>query len=72
MSDQRQRKARDGPAITVVIGIVGLLLGLGRCGFFKPAMRPADDYGISGAVFFFVGFGLFVGGIFWFLDRRRM
>lgn len=71
MTGNGTNRSRVAPAILIVIAAFGLLLGLGRCGFLQPAMRPAEDYGISGAFFLVVGFALLLGGLIWLSRRRR-
>jgi hypothetical protein len=52
-----------------VIAAVGLLLGIGRCGFLQPILKPADDYGISGSLLLFVGLVLLIIGYIWLTDQ---
>jgi|HubBroStandDraft_5_1064220.scaffolds.fasta_scaffold371792_2 hypothetical protein len=55
--------------ILIVIAAVGLLLGIGRCGFLQPILKPADDYGISGSLLLFVGLVLLIIGYIWLTDQ---
>jgi len=70
MSENKTNKSYIAPAILIVIAVVGLLVGIGRCGFLQPAVRPAYDYGISGACCLLVGLALLITGLIW-LNKRR-
>jgi hypothetical protein len=71
MTENRTNRSGVAPAILIVIAVVGLLLGFGRCGFLQPAVRPAEDYGISGAFFLVVGLTLLIVGLVWLNKRRK-
>jgi hypothetical protein len=63
-------KSRTGPKVLVVISVAVLLLGIGKCGSFAPAILGTnDDYGIGGAFFIVVGLILLIAGVVW-LQRR--
>lgn len=71
MPETNTKRTRTAPAILIVLAVIGLLLGLGRCGFLQPAVRPAEDYGISGLFFLLIGLTLLVAGLVWLRKRRR-
>lgn len=63
-------KSRTGPKVLITLSAVGFLLGLGRCGFLAPMVKPVDDYGISGACCVIVSMAMLIGGMAW-LSRIR-
>lgn len=71
MSENRTRRSSGGPAVLIVIAVVALLVGIGRCGFLQPMVRPALDYGISGAFLLVVGLVLLLVGFIWLSKRRK-
>jgi hypothetical protein len=70
MREDRTNRSNIAPAILIVIAVVCLLLGIGRCGFLQPVVRPAEDYGISGACCLVLGLPLLIVGLV-LLNKRR-
>lgn len=65
------KKSNIAPAVLIVIAVIGLLLGIGRCGFLQPIVHPAEDYGISGASCLLLGLALLITGLIWLGNRRN-
>lgn len=55
------------PLVLTVLGIVGAIIGIGRCGAFG---HPVDDYGISGALFLVPSAILLIVALVMFIRRR--
>lgn len=69
---QETNKSTTAPAILIVLAVVIMLIGVGRCGFFQPLIHPRmDDYGLGGACCLLLGLALLINGFVWLTRRKR-
>lgn len=72
MPESRRNKSKIAPTILIAISAVILLIGIGRCGFLQPVIRPVeDDYGFGGACCLVIGLTLLLVGFIWLSKRRN-
>lgn len=55
----------------MIIAVVIMLIGVGRCGLLQPQIQPVYDDGISGAFCLVLGLALLITGLVWLTRRGR-
>ena len=72
MPEAGNKRSTIPPTILIVVAVVILLVGVGRCGLLQPFVRPRmDDYGFGALCCVALGFGLFTAGLIWLIIRRN-